>query len=376
MATNPPKPGNRIIQSLINEKAIIMAANTRVVPGVVRGILRAAKDLKAPIIFELARSECNLERGYTGHTPESYAKAVMTIADEVGWPYWALHADHITLKKGDADDIASTKKLIKGQIDAGFTSFAIDASYLFDHSGKTTREELAKNIEVTTELAHYIADHYGSKDFGLECEVGEVGKKDTSGLVLTTADEASTYIKALKENGVEPDLLAIANGSSHGNIYDKNGNPIEQVTINIPRTVDIAQAIAPMNVKVAQHGITGTPLRLINTTFPKGHILKGNVGTFWMNIVWETFEIFEPELYQRIYNWTLDTYREDAAKKGKTRDVEIFGTYSKNAIKQFYDEIYSVGPETLKALEARAYFGAAMFFKAFDSVGMTDKIKL
>ena len=158
MATNPPKPGNRIIQSLINEKAIIMAANTRVVPGVVRGILRAAKDLKAPIIFELARSECNLEGGYTGHTPESYAKAVMSIADEIGWPYWALHADHITLKKGDADDIASTKKLIKGQIDAGFTSFAIDASYLFDHSGKTTREELAKALEMSPEQYDSLRD--------------------------------------------------------------------------------------------------------------------------------------------------------------------------------------------------------------------------
>ncbi len=376
MATNPPKPGNRIIQSLINEKAIIMAANTRVVPGVVRGILRAAKDLKAPIIFELARSECNLERGYTGHSPASYATAVKEVADEVGWPFWALHADHITLKKGDAGDVAATKELIKGHIDAGFTSFAIDASYLFDHDGKTTLEELAKNIAVTTELAHFIAEHYGSKDFGLECEVGEVGKKDTSGLVLTTVDEAATYIKALKENGVEPDLLAIANGSTHGNIYDENGNPIEQVTINIPRTVDIAKAIAPMNVKVAQHGITGTPLPLINSDFPKGHILKGNVGTFWMNIVWETLEVFEPELYQKIWSWTLDTYSEEAAKKGMTRDIEVFGKYSKFAIKQFFDELHALNPDTLKALEARAYFGAAMFMKAFGSVGMTDRIKI
>ena len=376
MATNPPKPGNRIIQSLINEKAIIMAANTRVVPGVVRGILRAAKDLKAPIIFELARSECNLERGYTGHSPASYATAVKEVADEVGWPFWALHADHITLKKGDAGDVAATKELIKGHIDAGFTSFAIHASYLFDHDGKTTLEELAKNIAVTTELAHFIAEHYGSKDFGLECEVGEVGKKDTSGLVLTTVDEAATYIKALKENGVEPDLLAIANGSTHGNIYDENGNPIEQVTINIPRTVDIAKAIAPMNVKVAQHGITGTPLPLINSDFPKGHILKGNVGTFWMNIVWETLEVFEPELYQKIWSWTLDTYSEEAAKKGMTRDIEVFGKYSKFAIKQFFDELHALNPDTLKALEARAYFGAAMFMKAFGSVGMTDRIKI
>ena len=52
-----PLPGNVMYDSLKNEKCIIMACNTRVVPGIVKGILRAAKDMDAAIILELARSE-------------------------------------------------------------------------------------------------------------------------------------------------------------------------------------------------------------------------------------------------------------------------------------------------------------------------------
>jgi fructose-bisphosphate aldolase class II len=369
-----PMPGNRMFEALHDVEAIIMACNTRIVPGVVRGILRAAKDLDSAVIFELAKSESDLAGGYTGLTPQDYSDAVHEAANDVGFSKWVLHADHITVKKGTDEELEDVKKLIEAQINAGYTSYAIDASFLFDLDGATTRDQLQKNIAVTEKLALFIKDKMGEREFGLECEVGEIGKKDSEGLVLTTPDEASTYIKELHNRNIYPQLLAIANGSTHGNIYDSEGNLISQVSINVDRTVEIAREIEALNVRIAQHGITGTPLKFINTKFPKGMILKGNVGTFWMNLAWEVFEIFEPALYEDIYNWTIDTYKDAAAKKGITKNNEIFGKFSKFAIKEFKDRIYSVSDETKNVLEAKAYASAMMFFKAFNSVGTAGKI--
>ncbi len=369
-----PIAGNKLFGALYNTEGLIMAANTRIVHGIAKGIFRAAKDLRAAVIFELAKSECDLKGGYTGLTPQEFSNAVCEIANDVGFGTWALHADHITVKKGTEEELKGVKELIEAQIAAGYTSFAIDASFLFDLSGKTTLAELQRNIDVTTELANFIKEKMAGREFGLEVEVGEIGKKDKDGLVLTSVDEATTYITELHKRDIYPQVLAIANGSTHGNIYDAQGNLIEQVSINIERTVEIAKAIEPLNVRIAQHGITGTPLKFISTKFPKGLILKGNVGTFWMNIAWEVLEIFEPELYEDIWAWTLKEYREEAAKKGITKNDEIFGKYSKFAITVFKDRIYSVSDDTTRELEAKAYAEAMMFFKAFGAVATADKV--
>ena len=51
-----PMPGNKMFEALHDEESIIMACNTRIVPGVVKGIFRAAKKLNTAVIFELAKS--------------------------------------------------------------------------------------------------------------------------------------------------------------------------------------------------------------------------------------------------------------------------------------------------------------------------------
>ena len=369
-----PIPGNKMFEALYDGEGIIMAANTRIVPGIAKGIFRAAKNLRAAVIFELAKSESDLEGGYTGLRPQDFSDTLGNIAKEVGFSQWVLHADHITVKKGTSEEIREIESLIDAQISAGYTSFAIDASFLFEISEKTVLGQLQKNIEITSKLANFIKEKMGRREFGLEVEVGEIGKKDKDGLILTTVDEATTFIKELHKRGVFPQLLAIANGSIHGNIYDEYGNPIEQISINIERTIEIAKAIEPFKVRVVQHGITGTPFKFINTKFPKGLILKGNVGTFWQNLAWEVFEIFEPELYEDIWKWTLKAYRDEAVKKGITKDGEIYGKYSKFAIKEFKDRIDIVSEETKDMLEAKAYAEAMMFFKAFGAVGSADKV--
>ena len=369
-----PIPGDIMFRSLKDRDAIIMAANARTTPGIGKGIFRAAKDLDSAVMFEIARSECNQDIGYTGMDPAMYARDVKAAAAEVGFDMWALHADHITVKKGDADDIAKTKELIDSQVDAGFTSFAIDASHLFNFQGGNLREELALNIDVTTELAKYIESRMSGKSFGLEVEVGEIGKEDSSGMVVTNPEEAVTFIKALNENEIHPQVLAIANGTAHGNVYDEHGNMIEQVSIDIRQTKAVAQALRDMgsDVRIAQHGITGTPRELINTIFPKGDIVKGNVATFWQNMIMDLLKVYDPDLYKDIWDWTLENYR--PKNPGKT-DNEIWGKNVKQALRPFYDRIYGMDDDALDTLEALAYAEARIFFKSFNSEGTASIVR-
>lgn len=368
-----PKPGSLLFNSLKDKKTIILADNPRIAL-VLRGIFQAAKDVDAALIIELARSECDLEGGYTGLTPAEFSRRSREAAGEVGFDMWALHADHIGIKKGTDEDIEATRKLVSGQIEAGYTSFAIDASHLFNFQGGDLREELADNIDATTKVARHIREEMGDREYGLEVEVGEIGREDEHGRVLTRPEEAVTFIKALNENGIHPHVLAIANGSAHGNTYDAQGNLIEQVSIDIPQTIAVAKALKDnnLNVRIAQHGITGTPRDLIHNHFPHGDIIKGNVATFYQNMVWDIFKVYEPELYDEIWNWTLDTHRKEAPNKS---DNEIFGKYSKKAIKQFFDRIYSVNEDTKKAIDALAYAETLIFLKAFRAEGTAQIVR-
>ncbi len=368
-----PIPGSTILGGISGKKTIIMAANIRIAT-VAEGIFQAAKDTDSAVFMELARSECDLKGGYTGFTPKAFSEKMNKAAKAVEFDIWALHADHISVKTGSPEEIMGTKELIDAQITAGYTSFAIDASHLFNFEGKNVRQELEKNILATTDLAHHIKNKMKGKEFGLEVEVGEIGRKDGQGLILTKPEEAVEFIKALHENSVFPQVIAIANGSTHGHVYDEAGNVVEQLSIDIPQTKAVAKALRDHNlhVGIAQHGITGTPRDLINQHFPKGDIIKGNVGTFWQDVVFDIFKVYEPALYKEIQEWTLQKYR--PLNPGK-KDKQVFDGNCKMAIKEFFKQIYSVDEETNKAIRAMAYAESLVFFKAFSAYGSASLVR-
>ena len=368
-----PISGSGILRGISGTKTIIMATNTRITT-VAKGIFKAAKDTDSAVFVELARSECDLSGGYTGLTPRGYSEKMNAAATAAQCDIWALHADHISIKTGSVQEIEGTKQLIDAQIAAGYTSFAIDASHLFNFEGKNLREELEKNIQATTELALFIKNRMNGKDFGLEVEVGEIGREDNHGLVLTRPEEAVEFIRALQGNGVYPDVLAIANGSTHGHVYDEKGNVVEQLSIDIPRTKAVAKALRDNNlhVGIAQHGITGTPRDLINQHFPKGDIIKGNVGTFWQDVVFTTLKVYEPALYQEIREWTIGKYA--PLNPGK-KEKQVFDGNCKFAIKEFFKEIYSVEENTEQAIRAMAYAESLVFFRAFSSYGSASLVR-
>lgn len=367
-----PISGKKIFNALKNEESIVLACNARIIPGVAKGIFRAAKEMDAAILMELARTECNQHVGYTGLTPETYSKYLLEANSEVGHDIWALHADHIGIKTGTKEDLDDTKEMIDMQIQAGYTSFAIDASHLFNFEGKTIEEELEPNINATIEIGKYIIKKMEGRKFGLEVEVGEIGRTDSEGMVLTRPEEAVVFIKKLKEAGLEPDLIAIANGSTHGNVYDEDGNLIPLVSIDIELTKNVAKALRDggFDVRIAQHGITGTPLEMIKNKFPKGDILKGNVATLFQNIVFDGLKKHHPKLYKEMFDWVL----QNKPIEGK-KPEETFGKNGKYAVKVFFDKIYSMSEECKKEIEEKSYEEAKNFIEAFNAQGTASIVR-
>ncbi|MCL7401945.1 MAG: class II D-tagatose-bisphosphate aldolase, non-catalytic subunit [Thaumarchaeota archaeon] len=353
----PPIPGNLLFEALTPPKEIILAVNPRVTIEVVEGVLKAAKDTENIVILELALSEMNLKGGYTGLTPKAFAERVRRAAENVGWFGYVLHADHVAVRKGTDEEIDNIKKELDARINAGFTSYAIDTSYLFDVTKDTVSEQLKKVIELGTELFNYLDERIGHKNYGREGEVGEIGKSE-----LTEVDEALYYVESMKKNGVSLHWLAINNGSKHGVSVDAQGNIIPQLGINIKRTVEIVQALWSNGypTRIAQHGVSGTPLHLIAEAFPKGMINKGNVATYYMLMVYDILRIYESELFRKIYRWVIEKYRKEGVP-----EIEVFTENCKHALKEFFDELEKISDETKEAIRAKAYADTLLHIKAF-----------
>jgi fructose-bisphosphate aldolase class II len=317
-----------ILRVLKDKPIILMACNIRI-KHVIPGIMRAAEELDAVLGFEVARSECNLTGGYTGQTPEIFFDTVVGYAKDTNFskPFF-IHGDHITVKSTYDEALKSASDIIDAELKAGFTSFAIDASF----------NQIPDNIKITTQLCQPIIE----RGICLEVEVGEVKSTGTEA-EISTVEDATSFISGLKANGVHADLLAINNGSKHGNYLEG-----EEVHIDLDRTLEIYDAIKDDGLVIAQHGITGTPLNVIGKFADYG-IRKGNVGTLWQNIAHE----FIPEdLMNEMKEWA------------KAEDKNI-----KMATKPFKEKIDNIPEENKKQIEQKAYESAKEFITAFNATG-------
>ncbi len=323
-----------VFTRIYNEPLIIMACNIRI-KHVVPGIMKAAEELNSIMCFELAKSEGHIDGGYTGQTPEIFADMLLDYADKYKFtmPFF-IHGDHITVKDTAEKSIEEARKLIDAELKAGYTSYAIDAS--FNH--------IPDNIKITSQLAKPIID----ADYGLEVEVGEVKSAGTTS-EITTVEEAEEYVTGLNSNNIHPQLLAINNGSKHGN-YSAD----EDVHIDLNRTSEIFDVIKKFNMAVAQHGITGTPLNMVGQFADHG-IRKGNVGTHWQNIA---HKHLPEDLMNEMKKWS----------KENNKNLKM-------ATKVFKKEIDSIPAEYADRMMNEAYETAKEFILAFRSKDSVNLLK-
>lgn len=313
---------------------IIMACNPRI-KHVIPGIMRAAQELDALVAFELTATEGGLDGGYTGQTPARFVEAIVDYANEVKFSKpFIVHGDHITVKNSSHEELEAASKLIAAQIAAGYTSFAIDASF----------SPIRENINIVSQLAPAIS----KIGLGLEVELGEVtpvGRESS----LTTVADVEEFLSGLTESGVAAQLLAIDNGSKSGNYLDG-----EHINIDLQRTGEIYAAAARFGVTgLVQHGITGTPLRIVGKLADYG-VRKGNIGTLWQNVAHAGLP---PDLIDAMRDWSREN----------RRDI-------KYATVHFYEQINAISAEDKKLIADLAYREAKEFISAFNAKGSVTKI--
>ncbi|HYS43111.1 MAG TPA: class II fructose-bisphosphate aldolase [Geobacteraceae bacterium] len=322
--------GKDLFRLLRQENMIVMACNARI-KHVIPGIMKAAEELDAVVAFELTGTE----GGYTGQTPDIYVKTIIDCAERCSFSKpFIIHGDHITVRDTTAGELAAAERLLQAEIEAGFTSFALDASF----------NPVADNIRIL----HLLSQQLIADGYGLEVELGEV-KPVGSESNLTTVAETETFLSGLAALGVHPDLLAIDNGSKSGNYLEG-----EMVRIDLDRTREIYQTAREFGLTgLVQHGITGTPIRIVGKLAEYG-IRKGNIGTLWQNVAHAGLPL---EL--------MDTMRQWARENKK--DI-------KYASGVFKAEIDAIPEENARQIVEMAYREAKEFLTAFNSKGSAGKL--
>jgi fructose-bisphosphate aldolase class II len=326
--------GRDLFSVLKNENLILMACNPRV-KHVIPGIMKAAQELDAVVAFELTRTEGGLDGGYTGQTPQVFFDTVIEYAERYSFTKpFIIHGDHTTIQNTSSEEKECARLLIEAQVEAGYTSFAIDASF----------NPLPDNIRITAELANIVEE----EGYGLEVELGEVRQAGATSS-LTTVEEAEEFLSSLAAKGVHPQLLAIENGSKRGNYLDG-----EMIRIDLDRTREIYETAVRLGLSgLVQHGITGTPLRLVGKLANYG-IRKGNIGTLWQNVAHAGLPL---DLMDAMRHW--------ARENGK--DIKF-------ATKVFKPEIDAIPEENAKQILDMAYREAREFLQAFHAKGSASRL--
>ncbi len=184
-------------------------------------------------------------------------------------------------------------------------------------------------------------------NIGLEVEVGEI-KSTGQEAEITTVAESVDFIRGLRDNGVYPDLLAINNGSKHGNYLEG-----EKISIDLERTGEIYNAIKGFDVCIAQHGVTGTPLHLVGRFADYG-IRKANVGTQWQNVAYAGLP---EDLMAKMRAWASEN----------KKDIKF-------ATKPFKEQIDAMPVKWCQKIADTAYQEAKVFIEAFRAVGTASKV--
>ena len=250
----------------------------------VLGVIRAAEELSAPIILQIA--EVRLKQ-----SPLEIIGPLMVAAAKNAKVPVAVHFDH-----------GKTEEKIGEALEIGFTSVMFDGSHL----------PLDENIEETKRIIK-MAEKYGA---AVEAEIGCVGgSEDGSEDIAINCTKPEDALRFENETGV--DALAIAIGNAHGNY-----KATPKLRFDILEEVD---------------RITKTPLVLHGGTgiMPDDFVRCSKTGIKKINIATATFDSVENNVRACYEKGGINGYYDlqaaevEGAYENAKKHILIFGTDNK-----------------------------------------------
>ena len=250
----------------------------------VLGVLKAAEELKAPVILQIA--EVRLKQ-----SPLEVIGPLMVAAAENAPTPVAVHFDH-----------GKTLEKITRALDIGFTSVMFDGSHL----------PLEENIAFTNKVIS-VADEY---DAAVEAEIGCVGgSEDGSEDIAINCTKTEDAVRFESETQV--DALAIAIGNAHGN-YKSTPNLRFDILEDVEKNTDVALVL---------HGGTGIT--------PEDFVRCSHTGIKKINIATATFDSVEKTV-SSWYNdgkikgyYDLQAAEVEGAYQNAKKHILIFGSDNK-----------------------------------------------
>ena len=250
----------------------------------VLGVLKAAKELKAPVILQIA--EVRLKQSPL----EIIGPLMVAAAKSAGTPV-AVHFDH-----------GKTIEKITQALELGFTSVMFDGSHLpLDENIKTTKEVIA------------LAKKYGAD---VEAEIGCVGgSEDGSEDIAINCTKPEDAVRFESETGV--DALAIAIGNAHGN-YKSTPKLRFDILEQVEKSTELPLVL---------HGGTGIT--------PDDFVRCSHTGIKKINISTATFDSVEHTVKDAYKNDKISGYYDlqaaevEGAYQNAKRHILIFGTDNK-----------------------------------------------
>lgn len=250
----------------------------------VLGVLKAAKELKAPVILQIA--EVRLKQ-----SPLEIIGPLMVAAAKSADTPVAVHFDH-----------GKTIKKITQALELGFTSVMFDGSHLpLDENIKTTKEVIA------------LAKKYGAD---VEAEIGCVGgSEDGSEDIAINCTKPEDAVRFENETGV--DALAIAIGNAHGN-YKSTPKLRFDILEQVEKNTELPLVL---------HGGTGIT--------PDDFVRCSHTGINKINIATATFDSVEHTVKDAYKNDKISGYYDlqaaevEGAYQNAKRHILIFGTDNK-----------------------------------------------
>ena len=250
----------------------------------VLGVLQAAKELRAPVILQIA--EVRLKQ-----SPMELIGPLMVAAAKAAETPVAVHFDH-----------GKTIEKITQALKLGFTSVMFDGSHL----------PLEENIAMTQQVIA-LARPYGA---AVEAEIGCVGgSEDGSEDIAINCTKPEDAVQFEQKTGV--DALAIAIGNAHGNYKDT-----PHLRFDILSEVD-----KRTHTPLVLHGGTGIS--------PEDFMRCSKTGIKKINIATATFDCVENNV-RACYNensihgyYDLQGAEVEGAYQNAKKHILIFGTDNK-----------------------------------------------